>query len=190
MIAAPAKRFRLSIAGLMTIVAMVAIGLVALRAETGLWASLIFTFAIIMLSLGSVAAISAHRQARSTWAGMAIFGWSYLIIAFGPWPNNTCRPPRMLPTYLLTYFQSYILSGGEPYRFSQTMPTPSGRVNGMFQSARPASGANIKTYDLDIYDQTGNSLGVLLFGLIGAFMGHFVADRVARRESPGSECHP
>ena len=40
--------------------------------------------------------IAASR--RFIWAGMAVFGWAYLIISFGPWPGNAVGPPPLLPS--------------------------------------------------------------------------------------------
>ena len=42
--------------------------------------------------------------------GMAVFGWVYMIIAFGPWTKDAIGPPPLLTSALLEYLQDQVVS--------------------------------------------------------------------------------
>lgn len=85
----------------MAVVFFIALGIAALLNATALWASVLFMFTVTLMSAAIVGAIACRGRRRMTWAGVAIFGWVYLGIVFGPLPNGngTTIPP--LPTMLL-----------------------------------------------------------------------------------------
>jgi hypothetical protein len=68
------RRFRFSVAGLMGVVLLLALGMVALRAQSVIWASAVFTFAVALFSAAIVGALATRGPARFTWTGMAVFG--------------------------------------------------------------------------------------------------------------------
>jgi hypothetical protein len=78
--------------------------------------SAIFTATIILLSTSIVGATAMSGLARFTWAGMAVFGWIYVIIAFGPWPGNGPVSSQLLMTAVLDDIEEYMVSDGKtPY---------------------------------------------------------------------------
>ncbi len=180
------RRFRFSVAGLMAAILVLAIGMAALRNPTPLWASTIFTAAVTLFAASVIGAMVHHGVPRFSWAGMALFGWIYLIISFGPWPGNSIVPPPLLPSCLLDHFQEYMISDGKtPYRTHEIyfdyykMMSGFRRRSGIPGSAPPGG---YKDVDITVYKQTGHSLGAMLFGIIGAFAGRFFAAR--RERSP------
>jgi hypothetical protein len=87
---------RFTIAGLMGLVVVVAVGVAALRFASELWASI-----LLMLTLGvlGAAVLAFHERAgarRAWWRGFALFGWGYVMLAFGPWASEAIAPH--LPT--------------------------------------------------------------------------------------------
>src|SRR5215217_3190650 len=68
------------IAGLMGVVVICALGLAALRDPDEFWASAIFTLAFVIISVAAVAALVLEGRVRATWAGLAIVGWSCLLL--------------------------------------------------------------------------------------------------------------
>jgi hypothetical protein len=87
---------RFSIAGLMGLVVVAAVGVAALRFASELWAGV-----LLMLTLGVLGAAilgMVHRRdgKRAWWQGFALFGWGYLTLALGPWFGATIAPS--LPT--------------------------------------------------------------------------------------------
>lgn len=76
---------RFSVATLMGLVLVSAIGLVALRDANELWAGVMcmITFGLLGTALLSVVYLRDREQAR--WLGFLIFAGSYLLISLGPW---------------------------------------------------------------------------------------------------------
>lgn len=91
------KRFSLSIAGMMALILIAAIGFAALRGGTVLWASVTFSVVVTMLSAAVLGACAARGPERITWIGFAFFGWVYLGAAFGPQSNGGTSIPPLLP---------------------------------------------------------------------------------------------
>jgi hypothetical protein len=87
---------RFTIAGLMGLVVVVAVGVAALRFASELWAGI-----LLMLTLGTLGAavLALHERTgakRAWWRGFALFGWGYLVLAMGPWVAEAIAPK--LPT--------------------------------------------------------------------------------------------
>jgi hypothetical protein len=77
---------KLSVRGLMALISLVAVGFAALSHPTRLWASALYTSAIVVLSLAVVAGLRGHRrESRAFWTGFAACGWIYFALHFGPW---------------------------------------------------------------------------------------------------------
>jgi len=82
----------MSIAGLMGLVALSAIGLIALRHPSDLSASLLYSLTLGLNLAAVVAAIASEGQVRSVAAGFAIFGWGHLISAHLSWISASKFP--------------------------------------------------------------------------------------------------
>jgi hypothetical protein len=92
------RSIRFSIAGLMGIVVVAAVGLAALRNASETWAGMILLLTCGVLALAVVGVVCRAGSERAWWLGFALFGWGYLVLAFGFWPED--RSPR-LPTLVL-----------------------------------------------------------------------------------------
>ncbi len=69
------KRFRFSVAGLMAVILLLAVGMAALRDPTTLWARAIFTAAVTLFAASLLGAMIHRGIPRFSWAGLAVFGW-------------------------------------------------------------------------------------------------------------------
>lgn len=69
------NRLRLSLAALMAVIGLVAIGIAALRFSKPLWASAVFSLAVALFSVGILGACTPHGRFRMAWLGFAAFGW-------------------------------------------------------------------------------------------------------------------
>ena len=78
-------RYRFTLAALMGAVALVAVGVAALRSPTALWASLVILLALGAICGATVGAILRRGPARGTWLGFTVFGWAYLLLTLSPW---------------------------------------------------------------------------------------------------------
>jgi hypothetical protein len=89
---------RFTIAGLMGLVVVVAVGVAALRFASETWAGV-----LLLLTLGTLgASVLAFQEwtgaRRAWWRGFALFGWGYVALAMGPWASEAIAPH--LPTTL------------------------------------------------------------------------------------------
>ncbi len=91
---------RISIAGLMGLVGLVAVGLVALKQANPTWASVCFTLTIAALGVGIFHAAFARGRSRTFGAGFGLAGSLYLVVVYG----ILARSDRDDPPPLLTHF--------------------------------------------------------------------------------------
>ena len=90
---------RVSIAGLMAIVLLAALGSAALGSGSGLWCSAIYSLTLMALGLGLAGSILARGAARAFCVGFALFGCGYIYLALDatPDPNVWVFYPRYRP---------------------------------------------------------------------------------------------
>jgi hypothetical protein len=200
------KRLRLSIGGMMSLVLVAGFGAAALANATPIWASITFALALAVL-LGATLGAIAHRGARRVaWMGFAAFGWTYLVLAFGPLAvaNGVTAPP--FPT-LIAYEPlreaitpdtrrvndglSVIILDRDPRPeplsgSTGQVPGPGMlaqapvSVAGQFSVARLGGmGGGIPTRVLDFMQlrRILHALGAIGFGLVGALVGGVIAIR-------------
>ncbi|MGE3822290.1 MAG: hypothetical protein AB7I30_22995 [Isosphaeraceae bacterium] len=72
--------FRLSLAGALGLVALLALGLASLRSATVWWTMLASSATLFVLLTGVVGAIERRGADRSFWLGFALFGITYLLL--------------------------------------------------------------------------------------------------------------
>jgi hypothetical protein len=114
------KRPRLSILALMTAIVLIALGFAALRNPTVLGASLTFTATVAFLATAIVAAIARRGRARVTWAGVAVFGWAYLLMSFGPFKNGNGVDCPPFPTQALVEVLANARAQADARHFQRT----------------------------------------------------------------------
>ena len=77
-------RYRFTLAALMGVVALVAVGVAALRSSTALWASLVILLALGAICGATVGAILRRGPDQGAWLGFAVFGWAYFLMTLSP----------------------------------------------------------------------------------------------------------
>jgi hypothetical protein len=78
-------RFRVSIATLLVLVAVVAFWVASLRSATSWWTSLSSTVTLGALLTGVLGAVFLKGPDRGFWAGFALFGVVYLVLVNWDW---------------------------------------------------------------------------------------------------------
>jgi hypothetical protein len=176
------NRSRLSIASLMAIVCFIALDFAALKNATALWSSVLFMFTVGVLSTAILGAIACSGHARKTWAGVAIFGWVYLGIVFGPLPNGNGATIPPLPT-LVVY--EYLLNNNFRTQSNvhfinttqaETILDKAGSTNSPIGKAPLA----VQVVDVIHLKRIVHSTGAIVFAFIGGFVGRIVASHDAR----------
>ena len=168
-------RARVSISGLMVAVLVAAIGLAALRTPTPLSASLIFTMTVVLLATATLQTLAGGGVARRCWTGLAVFGWAYLGIAFGPGSGSNGVTPPPFPTMALYSYFKGMAAGGNITLIS---PVPQGEDLPETYSLDPkvrASAPTLVVLNLMDCKRMLHSLGAVFFGLLGAAIGRLLA---------------
>jgi hypothetical protein len=99
------RRFRVSIAGLMALVLFVAVGVAALREASEVWSGVLFALTVAAMAFAGLRAAYRHEGQRAFWAGFAVFGSLYLVLAFAPGAGSR---PLLVSQKLLTWLHSKI----------------------------------------------------------------------------------
>jgi hypothetical protein len=171
----------------MVAVLIAAVGLAALRAPTPLSASLIFTATVVLLATATLQALAGGGVAKRCWTGLAVFGWAYLGIAFGPGAGSNGVTPPPFPTMAL--YASF--KGVAVGKVTLISPEPRGEDLPETYSLDPklrASAPTLVVLNVMDYKRTLHSLGAVVFGLLGAAIGRLLAppSRVTSSEQSSS----
>src|SRR5262245_47175994 len=78
-------RPRISIARLMVVVGVIAVGFAALRTPSQLWASGIYSLALAAFTIAVLAIAYRRGEKRAFWVGFLFCGGVSMVLAFGPW---------------------------------------------------------------------------------------------------------
>ncbi len=102
-------RFRVSIAGLMTVMIPVAIGLVALREASQLWVDIVFNLVVASLLFAIYKARCSQGTGAAWWTGFAAFGWAHLVLGLigMPWGQHYGVSPNLLTVVIIERVWEY-----------------------------------------------------------------------------------
>jgi hypothetical protein len=94
------NRLRFSIASLLVWVALLGVGIAALRSGSPLWGNALFSLAIGMLTIAILAAVYRKGRRRAFWVGFATCGWVYILLSLGP-DSDALASPLLITTAIL-----------------------------------------------------------------------------------------
>jgi hypothetical protein len=122
-------RFRFSIASLLAVVLVLAVGFAAMREATEVWSSSIFTLTLGALLCSVLLAIHRAAARRAFWVGFALFGWGYLVLSLVPSVES-----RLLTAKGLAFLDSKV-PGRSPVMYSIRLTGPAlGSFNTQIQA--------------------------------------------------------
>jgi hypothetical protein len=78
----------------MVVVALAAVGFTALRSPSDLWAVVLFSATLAVLSASTLMAVLRRGADLARWVGFALFGWIYLV--FSLVLTVEARDPRLM----------------------------------------------------------------------------------------------
>jgi hypothetical protein len=180
------RRFRISIAGLMLLVAVAALGVMGLKEGTALWASATFTLTVVILLGAILNTIHGRGSRRAFWGGFVLFGWVYLLWIFRPWahPQNESEVPPVLTSVLLDLVHErihvepqYIPDPNYP-SVSTGVPGPAIYPGGVPMILKP--GTVYWLGDVTNYRQVGHCLAALFFSIVGGAWSGYAYSRSGR----------
>jgi hypothetical protein len=140
-------RTRFTLAQLMGIVVFLALGFAAVRTANELWASLVYTVGIISIATALLIAFARAGRERLTWTGYAVFGWTYVVV-------DLLAPPT-----IISY--KFGLIRGPKLVFFQVIQL-------LERFILPSLGFDV------VHEHVCHSLGIILFGVLGAIAGRFI----------------
>jgi hypothetical protein len=91
---------RFSLAGLIAAIGLFGVGLACLMFASTAWAGVVPSITLAILTLCPLGIIYRRGERRAFWTGVALGGWSYLILSSGPWFVDAVRP-RLVTSRLL-----------------------------------------------------------------------------------------
>jgi hypothetical protein len=148
------RSVRFSIAWLMTVVLILALGLAALRNPTELWAGAVPLATEAMFCLAIVGAVCRTGRERVWWLGVAVFGWSYL------------RSWGVL----------YLWMRSPMHRMLEAL----GPIMGVPMGAANSGNWNVQAQS---FMQIGHNLWALIFALLGGFLARAIFGAAAARSA-------
>lgn len=158
-------RGRVSIAGLMGAIVVIAVGTAALRSASPRWASAVFTLTLGVLATAVLGARYARRQRRPFWAGFALFGWGYATLAFGPWFSEHVGSKLLTTDAIEHVFQRVNPDMGPVPSEAGTSPP-----NRVYVRHDPAAPSLTTIESSEHFQRIGQSLCALLAGLVGGLV--------------------
>jgi hypothetical protein len=189
------KRPKITIAHLIIVVVVAAIGLAAIRSGTAAWAGAMFsiTFFAMICSLLGVALGRGMR--RIYWLGFATLGWSYLLLVYTPWLDRMVGRFLLAPN-LFAYLEEILHADSPGPSGLQSLPVGllgAAATAGGFGGLPPAESVE----ELSDFQRIGLAMEALLWAFLGGWVacyfasgrnggGHEGAPEVGRQR-PGDE---
>jgi hypothetical protein len=152
------RKPRFSIAGLMAIVLVAAVGLAALRSPSPAWASTLFMVTCGVFGLAIVGAIYRSGVARAWWLGFCVFGMGYMAVT--GFTRSGYLYPQMPTSHLLIALRPVL---GHPVELV-TGPRSPNALRALY-----------------VYMQIGHALWALLAALLGGTLARIFLGRPADR---------
>jgi hypothetical protein len=173
------RRIRFTIASLLAVILLVAVGFAALRESSDLWESGLFTVTLCLLLISILLAIHRTESRRAFWLGFALFGSGYLAHSLVP-PVES----RLMTTKALQYLDSKVR--GRPRAIKLYVTVNSGTGSNQAQIATYTQG-EVKIWDAVTGKLLGGwggttenfvRIGHSLFALLAAWFGGLLSRRL------------
>jgi uncharacterized membrane protein len=113
------KSLQLPILALVLIVAVCAIAFTGLKTALPIWYSAFYTFTVVVLLAAVIAARFRRGNEKAFWFGFAVFGWAFLVLGLGPWPDVDADPDEANITLNRQLLTSRVIEFLVPYLRSQ-----------------------------------------------------------------------
>jgi len=178
------KRPRITIAHIILVVLVVAIGLAAIRSGSAAWAGAMFSITFFMMICSFLGAALGRGMRRIYWSGFATLGWSYLLLIYVPWLDGKVGrfllAPNLFP-YLEEILHSDAQGGGGLQSLALGILGATATGGGFDGGIGGWSGVqNLSDF---------GRIGLAMEALLWAFLGGWVACYFASGRDEGSNPH-
>jgi hypothetical protein len=170
------KNPQFTIAGLILVIVIAAIGLAAVRSGSPAWAGamLSITFFAMISSLLGVALCRGQR--RVYWLGFAVLGWSYLFLMYAPWLHGNAGRFLLAPN-LFEYLDEVLHPEPAAGGGMQSVPV---ELLGATATGGGFGGnvASSSVQDFSAFVRIGMAMEALLWAFLGGWAAcHFASGR-------------
>jgi hypothetical protein len=182
---------RISLATLLAIVAIIALGLAGMTSASSFWTAAAATVTLALLLAAVLAACLLAGSDRAFWAGFALFGWIYLVLVNWDWVGGQfghdltaglsdmaesifAETPATGPQaagFVPPGQPAQIAPGNRAAAVVTPAPSPTAWALNVFQLVRQ------RQIKIGNFVQIGRMLLSLLFALVGGFIGRALAER-------------
>src|SRR5262249_18129925 len=119
----PIRFIRFSLAGLIAVIGLCAVGMACLIFASTPWAGAVPSITLAILTLAPLGIIYRHGARRAFWTGVTLCGWSYMIVSSGPWFFDHIRP-RLVTSRLLDWSYPWMVPAGRLATNPRLVPRP------------------------------------------------------------------
>ncbi len=180
------SKYRISLATLLAIVAVVALGMAGMVSSSRFWTAAAATVTLAMLLAAVLAAGLLSGIDRAFWTGFALFGWVYLLLVNWDWVGGQFGHDLTagLSAVAETIFPEVTITG--PPQVSSSVPSaPPVGTPALAPAPSPATIASFNFFEMaqqrqikiGNFVQIGRMLLALLFALVGGFLARTMAER-------------
>jgi hypothetical protein len=133
-----------------------------------------FLASLMLLCTATLGAVARRGRERLPWTGAAIFGWAYLVVAFGPWANDK---EAMHATFVTTSLFEHVIVSVQPRYMYPLVQINAGSSDFEPYLDGTTGKVTVMTPNITPCRNVANSIVTVLFALIGALLGLYFADR-------------
>jgi hypothetical protein len=170
---------RVTIAQLILVIVVVAIGLAAIRSGSPAWSGAMLSITLFAMICSLLGIALGRGTRRVYWTGFATLGWSYLILVYVPWLHENVGQFLLAPNLfeqLEAILQTTSTGGGG------LQSVPSGVIGatatgGAFGGAPGAAG-------LTDFVRIGTSMEALLWAFLGGWTARYFASGRVQESTP------
>jgi hypothetical protein len=168
------RRPQISIAGLLLVVLVFAIGTAAIRSGSSAWAGAIFSITVYTMICSLLGVVLTRGLRRVYWSGFAVLGWSYLLLIYLPWFSENVGRFLLAPNLFESLEQ--IL---HPESATASLST------GVFRSMALGGfgGGGSPVAELSAFMRIGVALEALLWAYMGGWTARYFASGRESAES-------
>ncbi len=165
------QRPRITIAELILVVIVAALGLAAIRSASAAWAGAMFSIMFFALICSFLGIALGRGLRRIYWSGFALLGWSYLLLIYTPGLHERFGQFLLAPN-LFEYLDE-VLHPDPPEASGMQSVAPFGILGAMATGGGGGPVAGVDDFSEIV--RIGMAMEALLWALLGGWAARFFA---------------
>ena len=166
------KNPRITIAHLILVILVAAVGLAAIRSGSASWAGAMFSITFFAMICSLLGVALARGMRRIYWSGFATLGWGYLILMFAPWLDGKVGEYLLAPNL---FAHLYDVLHPDPQAGGGLQSLPPEILGAAATGGAFGGGGGVPAWVRAQEQSTLVRIGVAIEALLWAFLGGWVA---------------